>query len=57
MKITKRDVTFFVLGLFTFFLIDVLTNWDESRANFSKGFSEGFNDAYNGKKKVDAKSD
>ncbi|MFA5329656.1 MAG: hypothetical protein WC384_17815 [Prolixibacteraceae bacterium] len=39
-RITKRDVACFVIGMFTFLLIDAIWNWDES----VKGFKDGWND-------------
>ncbi len=38
-KITKRDVLFFFLGIFTFFIIESVWDWD----NTVKSFMEGFN--------------
>lgn len=40
-RITKRDILFFVLGLFTMFAIEVVTNWDAHK----KAFKEGYNGA------------
>jgi len=38
--ITKRDVLFFILGLFTMLTIEVITDWDAH----VKAFKEGYND-------------
>jgi hypothetical protein len=38
-KITKRDVAFFFIGIFTMLLIEVVFDWD----NTVKGFKEGYN--------------
>lgn len=42
MKITKRDVKFFVLGFFTLFLIETIMDWEGSKESFKKGFNDGF---------------
>jgi len=39
MKIAKRDVVFFILGIITFFVVGTITDWDGSK----KAFKEGFN--------------
>jgi len=41
MKITKRNILFFILGFLTYFLIDMALDWDSAK----KGFQEGYNDA------------
>jgi hypothetical protein len=41
MKITKRDINFFLLGIFIMFLIMLIFDWDS--------FVKGFNDGYNGR--------
>lgn len=41
MKITKRDVSFFFLGILTLFLFELITDWDNSINDFKKGFNEG----------------
>lgn len=41
-KISKRDVLFFLAGIFTFFLVDVATNWEQAKA----AFWEGYNSTY-----------
>jgi hypothetical protein len=37
MKITKRDVKFFILGFLTFFLIEVVFNWEAHKKSFWEG--------------------
>ena len=37
MKITKRDVSFFILGFFTFFLIETIMDWEGAKESFEKG--------------------
>jgi len=41
MKITIRDINFFLLGIFIMFLIMLIFDWDS--------FVKGFNDGYNGR--------
>ena len=43
MKIDSRDIKFFLLGLFTMFLIVLIYDWD----SFVKGFNSGMNDQEN----------
>jgi len=33
MTIKKRDIGFFILGLFTFFVIETVMNWSEIKDN------------------------
>jgi hypothetical protein len=42
MKITKRDVKFFVLGILTVFIINIIMDWE----GVKKSFIEGFEGAY-----------
>jgi len=39
-KITKRDVLVFILGFLTFFLIDVITDWQGAKKAFNKGWND-----------------
>ncbi|WP_286941753.1 MULTISPECIES: hypothetical protein [unclassified Algoriphagus] len=43
-KITKREIIAFVLGLFTFLIIDTALNWEEAKAAIRKGYERGYND-------------
>lgn len=45
MKITKRDLSFFILGILTLLTIQFALNWEDAK----NSFIEGFNDGYNGK--------
>lgn len=38
-KISKRDIAFFFLGIFAFFLLDTIYNWDKSIAAFKEGYN------------------
>lgn len=40
-KITKRDIAFFFLGIFAVFLFDTIYNWDQAVEAFKKGYQEG----------------
>ena len=41
MKITRRDIKFFLLGILTMFVIETLYDWEGT----INAFMEGFNDA------------
>ena len=43
MKITKREVGFFFLGLFTMLLIELVWNWNDNVKAFKEGFDAGYN--------------
>ena len=43
LKITKRDVLFFFVGVFTVIIIDTVVNWEDSKEAFREGFEEGMN--------------
>lgn len=43
-KITKREIIAFILGLFTFIIIDTALNWEEAKAAIRKGYESGSND-------------
>lgn len=38
MKITKRDIKFFVLGILTVFIIDIIMDWEGAKKSFKEGF-------------------
>jgi hypothetical protein len=38
MKITKRDITFFILGIVTFFIAGTIYDWEDSKKAFEDGF-------------------
>lgn len=40
MKITKRDIKVFLLGMLTFFLLETVTGWDEVVVNFKAGYRD-----------------
>lgn len=42
MKITKRDFNFFALGLFVFFILQNLYDYNGSVYSFIEGFRDGF---------------
>ena len=41
-KITNRDLIIFFLGMFTFFMVDIICDWDSSVKAFKKGFYEAY---------------
>lgn len=40
-KITKRDVLFFFLGIFAFFLFETVYDWEGTKDAFQKGYNDG----------------
>ena len=38
MKITTRDIAFFMLGIFTIFIIETLVDWEGSKKSFKDGY-------------------
>jgi hypothetical protein len=45
MKITSREIKFFVLGLLTSLIIDFVWNWSENMQIGKEAFKEGYEDA------------
>lgn len=43
-NITKLDILFFFLGLITFFMMELIYNWDSTK----KYFMDGWNDSHVG---------
>jgi len=50
-QITKRDAIIFLLGMFSFFILESLFNWEETKTDFIEGFKLGWqgNDTLNAK--------
>jgi len=42
-KITKRDLGFFFIGVVVMILINLFWNWEENVKDFKEGFEEGYN--------------
>ncbi|MEB2781636.1 hypothetical protein U3A58_14660 [Algoriphagus sp. C2-6-M1] len=42
-RITKRDLVFFVLGLFAFFLFETIYDWEENVKAIKAGYEDGYN--------------
>jgi hypothetical protein len=40
LKITKRDLGFFFLGVFVVFFVDLIFNWNDNIAAFKRGFND-----------------
>lgn len=40
MKITKRNVLFFLLGFLTLFVIEVTSDWEGHKVAFRKGWEQ-----------------
>jgi len=38
MKITSRDIAFFILGIVTFFIVGTIYDWEGSKKAFKDGF-------------------
>ena len=45
LRITKRDVKFFVFGIFTFFIFQSIWDWKEVERNIIEGYNAGFSDS------------
>ena len=45
MKITKRDIKFFFLGIVTMIILDFAWNWDERMQEGKEAWKEGVEDA------------
>ena len=45
MKITKRDIKFFLMGFVTMLILDFALNWNEYTTDMKRGFSEGYESA------------
>jgi len=42
-KISKRDILFFFLGIFAFFLFEFIYDWDETKRVFQNGYENNKN--------------
>jgi hypothetical protein len=49
MKITERDIAFFLLGIFTIFVIESVMDWEGTK----KSFKNAFNDSKGNSEKVE----
>jgi len=43
MKITGRDLRFFLLGILALFIIDTIMDWEGAKKSFRDGYNDGFN--------------
>ena len=43
MKIKKRDLAFFFLGILTFFVIESIYDWEGTKEAFRDGYNDGRN--------------
>ena len=43
MNITKKNILFFILGLITYFVVDMAFNWNENVNDFKRGWQDGIN--------------
>ncbi|WP_157999917.1 hypothetical protein [Flavobacterium frigoris] len=43
MKITKRDIRIFILGMIAFFAIESIYSWKETKSEFLRGWNDGYN--------------
>ncbi len=46
MKITKRDIKFFFLGIVTMIILEFALNWAELVSQAKEGAKAGYKDAY-----------
>lgn len=40
-KVTKHDVKLFLLGMLSFFILESLINWKETKTDFIEGYKLG----------------
>ncbi len=40
-KITKRDVLFFLAGMFLMLIIEMIYDWNDFKQGFTSGYNEG----------------
>jgi hypothetical protein len=40
MKVTKRDVRIFILGMIAFFAIESIYNWEDVKQDISRGWQD-----------------
>jgi hypothetical protein len=52
MKITGRDVKFFLLGVLTIFIIDTIMDWEGAK----KSFKDGYNNAISSSPKIESEN-
>ncbi|POS01005.1 hypothetical protein [Flavobacterium croceum] len=45
MKITKRDIKFFFLGVLSLFIIETFFGWNDVIKDMKRGFIDGYNEA------------
>ena len=45
MKISKRDIVFFITGVFTVLIINFILNWDKNIKSMNDGWNAGSNAA------------
>ena len=43
MKVTRRDLKFFFLGVLTVFLLESVLNWEDTKKAFQDGFDAASN--------------
>lgn len=41
MKITKRDVFIFILGILTMFILESIYDWESTKKSFNEGYQQG----------------
>lgn len=42
MKITKRDILFFIIGVLTMFVFESVYDWQGTKAAIKKGWNDGY---------------
>ncbi|WP_445749972.1 hypothetical protein [Polaribacter sp.] len=40
MKITKRDIAFFILGIFTIYIIESIIDWEGTKKSYIEGVKD-----------------
>ena len=44
-KLSKKNILFFILGFLAYFVIDFVSDWDNNIKDVTRGFKEGYEDA------------
>jgi hypothetical protein len=45
-NITKREIIAFILGLFSFIVLDTALNWEEAKEAMRKGYEDGYKSGF-----------
>lgn len=45
MKLTSQNIKYFLLGFFTYFVINTIMNWDQVKEDVNAGYEEGMSNS------------